>query len=122
MTKQYWEVPNLDYIYLEDSWVKDIQIHPYSLIIDMDLVLCESHSLYSPPKPGEQYCYRESKLIFRNIKEVRWIMSGIASMDSSGDTDYGSIDELINKNNFYKITGDFGLIELQAGIIELEFS
>ena len=71
----YWTVPSLEYIYLKDSYVLDVEVHIRRVVFRLDLVLTEKHADYTPPKPGEQYCYRHAQLIFEDVREVDWRMS-----------------------------------------------
>jgi hypothetical protein len=51
--KDYYELPSLEHVYLEDSWVLDIQTGPDSVEITLETVLTESHPEYSDPLPDE---------------------------------------------------------------------
>ena len=47
--KQYYEFHSLEHIYLEDSWVLDIQTEPDSVEISVETVLTANHPQYSDP-------------------------------------------------------------------------
>jgi hypothetical protein len=64
----YSELPGLDGVYLEDSFVLGIGETSNQLVFDLDAVLTPSHPSYAPPHPGEQYCYRRGELLFRTDK------------------------------------------------------
>jgi hypothetical protein len=66
----YSELPGLDGVYLEDSFVLGIGETSNQLVFDLDAVLTPSHPSYAPPHPGEQYCYRRGELLFRTTKSA----------------------------------------------------
>jgi hypothetical protein len=48
--RPYHELPNLDDLYLQDSWVLDVQETPDEVRFRLDAVLRETHPKWSPPK------------------------------------------------------------------------
>lgn len=121
MVKQqpYWEMPGLQEIYLEDSYVLGIRAEGHELTFDMEFVLREGHTLYEVPGPERQYCYRRGRLIFRDVEATKWIeRREVASRDLNGDRDLGNIDSLVNESGWFKLEGDWGNVHLRAARVE----
>ena len=107
----YASIPGFGDLYIEDSWVLDIVARPSVLEIAADLVLRESHPLYQPPMPGEQYCYRRGVLAFEGISRLEWDSSLTRpATDGSGESDYGSFDTFVVEDGAYRLQGDFGTL------------
>jgi hypothetical protein len=51
----YSELPGLDGVYLEDSFVLGIEETSNQLVFDLDAVLTPSHPSYAPPNRGESF-------------------------------------------------------------------
>ncbi len=103
----YWTVPSLEYIYLEDSYVLDVEVRIRRVVFRLDLVLTEKHADYTPPKPGEQYCYRHAQLIFEDVREVDWHMSASPpNVDPDGEVDYGNIESFTVSPERSELTGE----------------
>ncbi len=115
----YWEIPGLQEIYLEDSYVLGIREDGHELAFDMEFVLREGHALFEAPGPERQYCYRRGSLIFRGVEATKWIeRRSVASWDASGEQDLGNIDSLINESGWFKLEGDWGSVHLRAARVE----
>ncbi len=114
MDTDYSKLPPLENIYLEDSWVLKIDESSDSITFTLDAVLTEAHSNYSPPKAGEQYCYRRAVLEFTGITEFQWHDKDLTkvTIDASGTQDHGNIDTLGILGNGYYLAGDFGQVKL----------
>jgi hypothetical protein len=109
----YWELPGLQDVYLEDSWVLDVIANPGTVTVELDVVLRETHPFYERPRPGEQYCFRRGGLVFPHVIEVHWTRQGApAAKDASGERDYGSIDQLESVDGRFRLSGDFGDLEI----------
>ncbi|MDQ3634827.1 MAG: hypothetical protein M3405_10030 [Acidobacteriota bacterium] len=81
----------------------------------MELVLTQTHPMYSKSKPNDMYCYKMAELIFPNAKEINWIdKTLIPSKDASGEIDYGNIHQLYFENGSYCIWGDLGHLEIKS--------
>lgn len=121
MNKNYYELPNFENIFLEDSYVLDLLITPVKLTIDLEVVLTENHFLYRKPLPSEQYCCRKAKITFLNVEFVSW-KEKIKQpyKDALGEIDYGNIDSFIFVDNTYKISGDIGELEIISDVPSLE--
>jgi hypothetical protein len=109
----YWDVEALKDVYLEDSWVLGVVAQPGAVWFELDVVLRESHPQFEAPKPDEQYCYKRGRLMFRDVTELHWSGQGRPpAVDSEGDIDYGSIDELASTESGFRAVGDFGTLEV----------
>ena len=51
----YSELPGLDGVYLEDSFVLGIGETSDELVFDLDALLTPSHPSYAPPNRGERF-------------------------------------------------------------------
>ena len=112
-SKAYTQLVALAHVYLEDSFVLDIEAHPGSLLFRLDMVLTQKHPLYRPPKAGETYCYRRGELRFQNVRQLVWESSGLKpSTDATGEIDYGSISSYQVDGVRHSIEGDWGKIEV----------
>jgi len=102
----YSELPGLDRLYLEDSFVLAIDEAPDRLAFDLDAVLTPRHPSYIAPRPGEQHCYRRGELRFHAPK-VNWLARSQARFhDVSGAEDLGNIDVFTADGNHYYLEGD----------------
>lgn len=117
----YYQLQGLEHVYLEDSYVLDIQSSPSSVEFSLSVVLTEQHPLYSSPRPGEQYCYRNGLLRFSNVDRVEWLeKSMIPSTDATGAVDYGNIDEFYLTDKHYYLSGDWGRLKIRSSPPSLE--
>ena len=120
--KPYYEFHSLEHVYLEDSWVLDIQTGPDSVEITLETVLTESHPEYSDPLPGEQYCYRNGRICFQNAKRITWTnKSMIPNPEPGGPPDYGNIDEFYFSEGSYHLIGEWGELEIVSSEPLFEF-
>ena len=111
--KQYYEFHSLEHVYLEDSYVLDIQTEPDSVEISVETVLTANHPQYSDPLPNEQYCYRNGRICFQNAKRITWVKKSMILMpDLVGPPDYGNIDVFYFSEGSYHLIGDWGELEI----------
>ena len=111
--KQYYEFHSLEHVYLEDSWVLDIQTEPDSVEISLETVLTESHPQYSDPPPNKQYCYRNGRICFQNAKRITWIeKSMIPNIEPGSPPDYGNIDVFYFSEGSYHLIGGWGELKI----------
>ncbi len=111
--KQYYEFHSLEHVYLEDSWVLDIQTEPDSVEIILETVLTANHPQYSAPLPNEQYCYRNGRIRFQNAKSVTWVnKSMIPNLEPGSPPDYGNIDVFYFSEGSYHLIGEWGELEI----------
>ena len=111
--KDYYEFHTLEHVYLEDSWVLDIQTGPDSVEITLETVLTPSHPEYSDPPPNEQYCYRNGRICFQNAKRITWTnKSMIPNPEPGSPPDYGNIDVFYFSEGSYHLIGEWGELEI----------
>lgn len=109
----YSETPDLAPYYLEDSFVLAIDENEQSLTFNLELVLTEQHPDYSPPKPGEQYCYADGLLVFNRPSNIDWISRHFrANTDAAGEEDLGNIDFLKQESDTWRLGGDWGEVRV----------
>lgn len=118
----YWELAGFENLYLEDSWVLNIEATPGALVLQCDLVLLESHPDYTGLLAGEQYCYRRARIRFQQVRTLLWRDQMYRpAKDASGERDYGSIDSFTRSGDTSEVGGDFGLIVVDSEAPEIEF-
>jgi len=111
----YYEIPSLANIYLEDSYVLAIVEVADSLAFELEAVLTEKHAKYEKPRDGEHYCYRRVSLQFLNIGYFEWCdRRFVVSSDSDGELDYGNIDTFNGGDGWYALSGDWGRVVLRG--------
>lgn len=117
----YEDIPALTGLDLEESYVLDIAVLETSLVLTLDLVLTSEHEGYTSPRPGEQHCFRRARVKISDARSVRWVKKIMrAFRDSSGETDYGSIDSWLLDGDLAVISGDWGVLEVNGGAVSLE--
>jgi hypothetical protein len=108
-------IPDLQHIYLEDSWVRGVYESSDSLSFDLEAVLTEAHPLWVPRAPGEQHTYRRVALTFPNIRSIDWRQrGGEPATDASGEADWGHIDTLTVRGDVFELAGDWGRVVLTS--------
>ena len=114
--RPYDQVPGLGSVYFEDSFVLGIEEAPDCLSFELDLVLRESHALYRPPGPDQQYCYRRARLDFPRLRRVCWNRREIKpTLDASGSKDYGNIDAFTeHPDGVFHLEGDWGAVTVES--------
>jgi hypothetical protein len=111
----YAELPGLEALYLEDSYVLGVREEPSEVRIGLEAVLTEDHPSWSPPKPDEQYAYRRIELVFPNTRRVDWVEKSMTPFrDGSGEIDYGNIDSFEWQPGFYDLRGDWGHLRIES--------
>jgi hypothetical protein len=113
----YQQLPGLADYYLEDSYVLGIHLTGEALEFDIDIVLTDRHPEYRPPRADEQYCYRNGRLEFPDPRVVALVATDPIrpSTDATGQRDFGSIDGLEFEAGRYRVTGVWGVIEVESG-------
>jgi hypothetical protein len=109
----YFEFSGFGNIYLEDSFVLEVNNRKDYIDFLIDVVLTEKHSFYVSPKPEEQFCYRRASISFSEVLNFEWENKlEIPFTDANGEKDYGSINFLYYENGLYVIEGDLGMISI----------
>ena len=111
-TINYWQFPGFENVYLEDSYVLGIKAQGSVVEILIEAVLTENHPLYTPPLPGEQYCYRQMTIKFPQPQNYTLVnkMRAISGVD--GSVDYGNIEEFYRNEQQSYIRGEWGEITI----------
>ena len=119
----YKDFPGLVGVFLEDSYVLGISESPEQLIFRLDAVLTPEHPAYSPPRPGEQYCYAYGTVVFGEVTRVEWLRrSSSHYTDASGEEDLGNIDTLTMEGGTFTATGDWGEVRITGAQPRFELS
>jgi hypothetical protein len=122
MSKDYWELPGLEQVYLADSWVLGIEVDQQHAAFQLQLVLTEDHPRYQPRRPGEQYCYAPARLAFEGVEWVELQPSGAPpSIDASGEQDSGHIYTLCQVEGGYIATGNWGELRVGGGRVRIDY-
>ena len=118
----YEELSGFEDVYLEDSYLLGIDEEAQSLVLTVELVLRETHELYQPPKVDEQYCYRRARIVFDDVRELRWVKKRLQPVPGPDEPpDFGNIDWLFIEDNHYEIGGEWGAIELDSASPRIEY-
>jgi len=113
----YYNWPEFESIYLEDSFVKGISEYNDRLTFSLEIVLKDNHPRYELPKKGERYCYKNGEIVFSEIDKIIWIEKNMHQYkDANNEIDYGNIDELSysEESEEYKVTGDWGHLRIKC--------
>ena len=116
MQLDYSELPQLQGLYLEDSWVLKICRIGDRLVVHIDAVLTQAHPGYEAPNADEQYCYRRGEIVFELVRSLRWESDRLvrAAFDATGEPDLGSVDQFAQVDGSYVLAGDFGKISVKS--------
>ena len=118
----YYQITGFEHIYLEDSYVLDIQITQTFAKLQVLAVLTKEHDLYKTPLPNEQYYYVNAAILFSNVKKAEWVKKIMLPIkDASGDIDYGNIDEFYFQDGHYHIIGDWGELDIVSAPPVLDY-
>ncbi len=118
----YPRLPGFEAVYLEDSFVLDIQATPGHLRIALDLVITAQHPHYRPPPPDEQHCYRKATIDFTNVQALTWTDQGAPpATDVTGTPDYGGIDAFTTTADTTHLRGDWGTIDVRSALPAISY-
>ena len=107
--------PQLELVYLEDSYVLEIEELSSKLRFVLLAVLCEDHPKYRVPKQNEQHCYVEATLVFEGTVDLRWLdRSRAVHVDPDGSTDMGNIDTFSIDEGVNRLSGGWGNVEFRC--------
>lgn len=111
--QSYETLPGLEEVYLEDSFVLDIQRSEDGITFLIEFVVTEQHPKYAPTDAGEQYCYRRGKLTFSEIESIYALdVSNKPFIDAQFEQDMGNVDVFRWKGDRFFLTGDWGKLDL----------
>jgi hypothetical protein len=116
-------LPLLGEVDLENSYVLGLEANDHHITFRLDVALLPGHDRYRTPGPQEQNCYRRAVLTIDDARSVRWSRVVMrSSRDATGEADFGSVDVWLVQDGEHHIEGDWGVVEVQGGRIDLEFS
>ncbi len=109
----YDELPGLEDVVLEDSFVREIVEAPSGLRLVLMAALGPKHPYFDGVRSDEQHCYRPATLTFPDAR-VRWhSRSALRFTDATGASDVGNIDRLVAlPTGGYRLEGDFGALDV----------
>lgn len=112
---KYYEWDNFKSIFLEDSFVLGVDESERQISFVVEMVLTEDHPMYSPPREDEQYCYKKGKIIFKDLKGIRWLNRNMQPFtDADESEDYGNIDSFELSSEGYHLLGDWGEVIINS--------
>ena len=116
-----WEI--FKNIYLEDSFVLEINEVSNSFVFKVEVVLTENHPLFENPKFGEKYCYKDAFILFSNPTLIRWDLKnlGFVSSDANNESDLGNIDVFYKDENGYYLEGDWGKVLIKSDEVSISY-
>src|SRR5262249_23920206 len=105
----YQDLPGFEHIYLEDSWVLDIEAQPGVLTMRLQFHLLPDHPQHRAPRPDHWACYRKATLVFQEVRDLHLKGQGARPMtDPDGSQDFGNIDSLTRTTDGYHLEGSWG--------------
>jgi hypothetical protein len=108
-------------IVFSESYVLGLSVEPYLVRLLMDFVLAPEHPSYAHPRVNEQECYRRGEIRVRGFRRVTWDARGILpSHDSSGEFDFGNLQEPRRVGDPLRLSGDWGTISIVGGEFHIE--
>ncbi|MEV0971646.1 hypothetical protein [Microtetraspora glauca] len=113
--RPYHELPGLEHLYLEDSYLLQLIESDESLTFVVEAALREGHPQWHPAKPGKQYCYRQVRIAFPNPSQIDWVERTFQPFkDRYGDIDYGNIDDFRWDGSWFRLLGWWGHVEITS--------
>jgi len=118
--KSYQDLPGLEHVLLEESYVLAVAATPGVVSFVLEVVLTPEHTEYVAPELGTYLCYRDGFLEFVGVTELKWTGQGSPpAIDASGEQDYGHIEALTWDGGQYELEGDWGAISVAAADVRL---
>jgi hypothetical protein len=117
----YDQLPGLEGIYLEDSFVREIVETEDYTSFTLIAALSPDHPAYEEPAPKEAHRYRVAVLTFPSVRARTWhIRTTERFTDADGAVDYGNIDRFTaGGDGVYRLEGEWGRVEIRSGPPEL---
>ncbi|MFL5328333.1 MAG: hypothetical protein ACJ8C4_05420 [Gemmataceae bacterium] len=108
-------------VIFEESYVLEIRIEPYVLLLEMVFALASDHPDYVAPKENERLCLKKGRIRIQDFQRLVWTSFGIKpGSDLTGEIDYGNLDGIRCVEDTWHLEGDWGIIECK-GQMSLEF-
>jgi hypothetical protein len=114
-----------DGVAITDTFVLGWRHQVDQLVFVVEASLWPGHPNYDPPRSGEWTCYKLAQLVFSGVKSIDGLpnMNAVpTSTDDDGNSDFGTLAELVPEPGGYRITGDFGTVRVQADSLRLDIS
>ena len=120
-TQTYGELPGLEDVCLEDSFVREIVETTVDTSFALTVALTPEHPDYETPAPKEAHRYRTALLTFPNVRAKTWLArTHVTFTDADGAVDHGNIDRFtIDGDGLYRLAGEWGEIALRSDPPEL---
>jgi hypothetical protein len=118
---KYDELPGLEDVYLEDSFVREIVETDTYTSFTLMAALRPGHPSYGEPAPKEQHRYRMAALTFSEIRSRTWHARTMERFtDADTAVDYGNIDRFtVDSHGVYRLEGEWGSVEIRSDPPEL---
>lgn len=118
--KSYKELPGLEDVVLEESYVLAVAATPGVVSFVLAVVLTPEHAEYVAPEDGTSLCYRDGILEFVGVTELEWTGQGDpTAVEVTGEQDYGFIDALTWDDRRYELEGGWGAMRITARAVRL---
>lgn len=115
MRADYRSLPGFEEVQLEGSYVLGIEARPGELVLRLDLLLEPGHPDFGPPLGSDRACFRPALLCFDAVRGLTWTGQGSPpARDTSGEIDYGAIDEFTWTAGEFTLVGDWGRIQVDS--------
>jgi hypothetical protein len=123
MIQEYHTFKSFENIYLEDSYLLDVDISDTKITLTVEAVLTEEHSQYSEPEKEKKYCYQIIDIIFSNVTSYAWNKKNM-HLISGGDVapDYGNIDFFYKEKAQYNIGGEWGTLQIRSNVPQVLYT
>jgi hypothetical protein len=120
----YDELPGLEDVYLEDSFVREIVESDTYVSFTLVVALLKDHPLWEDPPRGERHCYRLGALTFPAVRSKKWHeRAAPAYSDRGGALDQGNIDVLVAEpGGFYHVEGEWGSLDVASAAPQLDLT
>ncbi len=116
----YQTLAQLSDVYLEDSFVLAISEQDANIDFVLEVALKEQHPMPAAPAANEQHCYRRGLLRFPNVHRAHWsARTVVPARDANGEVDYGNIDAFVQEDRSYRLSGDWGAVDIRSDPPEL---
>jgi hypothetical protein len=116
-TTNWQELREFKAVDLTQSFVLSWEANTDSLLIDVDLFLCQEHPFYERPRPSDQACFRPAHLEFPCCSAIFAAESGAGRSiaESIKHLGAGRISDLRRTGEGqYEIIGNLGVIAVSA--------
>lgn len=118
--KSYKDLPGLEDVVLEESYVLAVAATPGVVSFVLAVVLTPEHAEYVASEDGTSLCYRDGFLEFGGVTDLEWTGQGDpTAVEVTGEQDYGNIDAMAWDDRLYELEGDWGAMRITAAAVRL---